>query len=237
MDLNLTQGEAVIKSWDYGKKYDGMASSEKNLNLTVTTERIIAVEYSDSHLEKKEIPIKLVKSVNGTYKKRSVLGGLLFIFLGTLLISLLSRFTILKFGLGNDYYDGGPYIVLRSNLFNRFNMSFSMEAELYTSPVLYCYLYMLMIFSYSIRILIGLPFVVKGVMRFFRRSEFELYITTELKQGSALFLDVNGGLKKSKGIGVLSYLSSRDFGKTMYNKTVVIEILNELGAIIADNKK
>ena len=82
MNLKLKEGESVIKSWDYAKVKGG---NENELNLTVTSDRIISTDYNKKGLDRKEIFIKDVKRVRGYLGKKNLsigaIIGSIFLFL------------------------------------------------------------------------------------------------------------------------------------------------------------
>lgn len=61
MDFKLESGETVISSWDYGKC---KGRKDKKANLTVTNKRIVSTKDYRKGVEKKEILVKDVKSLD-----------------------------------------------------------------------------------------------------------------------------------------------------------------------------
>ncbi len=79
MNLPLTEGESIVKSWAYGKARGSLIGGDRQeMSLTVTNKRIINMVDGKKSFSQSEIPIDQVKSVNGSCAKHSRLGLLIF---------------------------------------------------------------------------------------------------------------------------------------------------------------
>ncbi len=84
MDIKLAQSEQIIKSWDYAIAGDALASKTKKFkhNLTVTNKRIIWSSYNDVSINRKEIPLKDVKFVEGSFARNRSFWAKVKLFIG-----------------------------------------------------------------------------------------------------------------------------------------------------------
>ena len=71
MEIKLAQNEQIIKSWDYAIAGATLAKKSKKFkhNLTVTNFRVIWSSYNDIALNRKEILIKDITSIDGSYSR------------------------------------------------------------------------------------------------------------------------------------------------------------------------
>ncbi len=90
MATQLSGGEAVIKSWDYGISKSNVKTTA---NLTVTNRRIISERSSKKAFERFEVPLKYVKNVSG--ELTSPKARILVIILGIILIPVIIGIVIL----------------------------------------------------------------------------------------------------------------------------------------------
>lgn len=83
MSYTLTDGEAVIKSWDYASAKRGFFNPLKTTaNLTVTNRRLIAQTQNKRAFEHDEVPLDAVKSLSFSHSKRSNLTAILIMLFG-----------------------------------------------------------------------------------------------------------------------------------------------------------
>ena len=85
MELKLAKDEVIVKSWDYSAE-GGMLTRDKAIsNLTLTNKRIISTVENKITLNRNEVPLSAIKTVNAVYgarrtfwpKVQAVFGGIL----------------------------------------------------------------------------------------------------------------------------------------------------------------
>ncbi len=98
MELKLAKDEKIVKSWDYAISGSGFSARKKiKSNLTLTNMRIIATQYNDVSLDRKEIPIKAVKNVQGSFQKNRSFWAYVKLILGIpLCIAIIGIFMIIS---------------------------------------------------------------------------------------------------------------------------------------------
>lgn len=70
MELKLAKDEVIVKSWDYSAE-GGMFTKDKAIsNLTLTNKRIISSIENKITLNRNEVPLSAVKTVNAVYGAR-----------------------------------------------------------------------------------------------------------------------------------------------------------------------
>ena len=101
MELKLAKNESLVKSYDYAISKGLMTKKSRRLssNLTVTNQRVVYSAYNDVSLDRKEIPIANVVSVEGNYSKNPILGAVIKLVFGILSCCVLIGILFKGFGI------------------------------------------------------------------------------------------------------------------------------------------
>lgn len=95
MDIKYAEGETLIKSWDYALSKDG--NENKKYNFSVTNKRVIYSAEGKKSLDRREIYVDDVKTLDFSFEKTSGFGTILLLFLGILLsVVIIGIFMIVK---------------------------------------------------------------------------------------------------------------------------------------------
>lgn len=95
MQLKCGKNESVIKSWDYA--YTKQRGERKTYNLTVTDKRMVASSESSNNVDRREIYLDDVKTMDYSFSKSGLLGALLLIIFGVFLsIVIIGIFMIIN---------------------------------------------------------------------------------------------------------------------------------------------
>ena len=95
MELKCAKNETLVKSWDYAHEKKGF--EHKNYNLTVTDKRIIASSESHKSIDRREIYLDDVKTLEYSFEKNGLFWAILLLILGIFTsIMVVGIFLIIK---------------------------------------------------------------------------------------------------------------------------------------------
>ena len=95
MELKLAKNESLIKSWEYAQTKQGF--EKKSYELTVTDKRIISSSESSKGVDRREIYLDDVKTLEYSFAKKGLFKAILFFILGAITaIAVVGIFLIIK---------------------------------------------------------------------------------------------------------------------------------------------
>ncbi len=95
MELKCGKNETLLKSWTYAKEKQGW--EHKEYNLTVTDKRIISSAESSKCMDRREIYLDDVKTLEYNFAKKGAFGAMLMLILGIITsIMVIGIFLIIR---------------------------------------------------------------------------------------------------------------------------------------------